>query len=528
MIIDHEHDACPQEWIADICVIGAGAVGLLLAEEFKDSGKKVIILESGGWQFDQKTQDLYETVQTGKSFESAHTGRFRVLGGSTTRWGGQSLPLMPIDFEERPWIKNSGWPIKYDEISPFFDRANQFLHVDTLDYKHQTAGLLKMSMPAFDEQKLEFHFSKWAPESNLIKVYKKKLTESDSVQVILHANVTELISNQGCVSSAVYKSLSGKRGTVNASTFIVATGGVEVPRVLLASRNDNGLGLGNEHDMVGRFLQEHPATRLGWIETKSPDYLQKLFNGRRAGGRKYSSRLSLSASAQEKNQMLNAGAAFVFTLPKESGFQLVKSFIKGNGSRLNNQGYAEILGGIIKSVPDLFKAAWCLIVEGRVHSPGSTCEVLCSIEQEASYESRVTLSSDCDRLGMPKSCVHWVLSKKILHTARVFADIIDSELQRLGIGRLVKNEWLTKHDDELIFEDYFHDQNHHMGTARMSDRADDGVVDRNLKVHSVKNLYIASSAVFPTGGHSNPTLTLLAFSVRLADHLKKLGSESNG
>lgn len=520
MIIDHALSTTTSVLSCDICVIGTGAAGLALADEFKDSDLQVVLLESGGWNYDQRTQDLYHTEQTAKRFESAHSGRFRVLGGSTTRWGGQSLPLTPIDFKFRPWVSHSGWPISYEELQPYYDRANRFLGVDTRDYRDETAGVLRMKRPEFEPGLLEYHYSKWAPQPDLIKTYRKQVDKSANIRVILHANVTELVQEEGSVAYAKYSSLEGSLGEVKAGVFIIATGGIEAPRLLLASRFHDRRGLGNEHDLVGRFLQEHPAMRLGVLESKQYDQIQALFNGKRAGGKRFSSRISLSPVIQEKEQLLNASAGFLFSLPEDSGFSLIRSLIRGRFSSVKGITITRVISEFMRSFPDLVKAAWFLLLRGRIFTPGGICEVAGSFEQEPDPDSRVSLSNQCDELGMPLSCIHWKISEKTMKTARIFSKLIDLECRRLGIGALNISSWLTEDQAPEKYEDHFHDQNHHIGTARMSLSPETGVVNTHLKVHTISNLYIASSAVFPTGGHSNPTLTLLALAIRLADHIK--------
>lgn len=521
MILDHLDAACPRELKADICIVGAGAAGLALAMEFANSDLQVVVLESGGWEPEARTQALYDTEQTGMAFQSAHTGRFRILGGSTTQWGGQSLPLTPLDFERREWVNHSGWPIRYDGLKPFYDRANRFLGVDTRDYRDETATHLRLKRPLLDPATLEYHFSKWAPQPDLRQTYRKALERAENVRVILHANVTEVEVDGSRVTRVCYRSLNGHKGSIQASCFILATGGLEVPRLLLASCRQIPAGLGNEHDQVGRFLQEHPAAQLGKVEVTNANKLQALFNGRRAEGRRFSARLSLSRAIQEKEGLLNASAGFLFSLPVDRGFGLLRAAVKRQASGIPGATPGRILSEGIRCLPQLMKASWMLGVGGRIFTPGATCEVAASFEQEPNPSSRVTLSEKQDELGMPLACIHWSLTRKTYNTAVHFAEVIDQTLRTLQVGRLKRSDWLQHDVGENEYQQHFHDQNHHIGTARMSASPQDGVVDPDLKVHSLQNLHIASSATFPTGGHSNPTLTILALTIRLADHLKQ-------
>ena len=271
---------------------------------------------------------------------------------------------------------------------------------------------------------------------------------------------------------------------------------------------------------MGRFLQEHPATRLGEVEVTDANKLQQLFNGRRAESRRFSVRLSLSRAIQKKERLLNASAGFLFSLPVDRGFGLLRAAVKRQTSGVPVATPRRIVAEAIKCLPQLMKASWMLGVEGRVFTPGASCEVAASFEQEPNPSSRVTLSEKHDELGMPLANIHWCLSRKTYETAVQFATVIDQALGALQVGRLKRADWLRTDGGESDYERFFHDQNHHIGTARMSLSPQEGVVDSDLKVHSLQNLYIASCATFPTGGHSNPTLTMLALTIRLADHLK--------
>jgi choline dehydrogenase-like flavoprotein len=194
--------------------------------------------------------------------------------------------------------------------------------------------------------------------------------------------------------------------------------------------------------------------------------------------------------------------------------------VKGRASEIPGATPSRILSEAIRCLPELMQAAWMRVIEGRVFTPGASCEVAASFEQEPNPSSRVTLSEKHDELGMPLANIHWRLTRNTFETAVQFASLIDQTLRTLQVGRLKRSDWLLHDDGVSDYGAFFHDQNHHIGTARMSVLPQDGVVDSNLKVHSLDNLYIASSATFPTGGHSNPTLTILALAIRLADHLK--------
>lgn len=520
MIIDARQGEMNLEMNGDLCLVGAGAIGLAIANDLRSSGLKVILVESGGMRDCGKTQDLYRSEVTGLPFSSSIGGRFRILGGSTTRWGGQSLPLDPGDFEKRDWIENSGWPLTYSEVAQFYDRANEYLDVDLLDYGPGLANELNLPWPSFSGSGVRYHFSKWAREPDLRRIYFDRLKRAANTTIILHANLTDIRLEDDRATSIVLRTLEGRESVVGARAFVLCCGGIECARLLLACRRQRGSGIGNETGWVGKCLMEHPAANLGTIEADPPNRTQELFNGARRNGRKFSMRISLDYEKQKEMRLVNASAGFIFRCREDSGFGCVRALLQTTRASPRPSLSKAVWEGI-KAFPQVAAAGKALWIDGRVFTPGAECEVVGSFEQEPCWASHVDLADDKDALGVPRSRIHWRLNEKTLYTARAFADLLDAALRRAGIGRLRKAPLLLEAEDPND-SGLFGDQNHHMGTTRMAATAAGGVVDTNLAVFSVPNLYVASSSVFPTGGHSNPTLTSLALAMRLADHLKEV------
>src|SRR3990167_5902845 len=191
MIIDLNDIADAPEFQCDVCVIGTGAAGLALASELLNTSYTVMLVESGGLQSESETQSLYEIENIGMPLPGAMEGRFRIHGGSTTQWAGQALPLMRSDFEKRDWVPYSGWPISYDDIEPYYVRANQFLSVDTMNFDSDLFQYLKIQPPAFSTDKILYHYSKWSPQPNVRENYLSRIKASDRCHLLLHSNVTK-------------------------------------------------------------------------------------------------------------------------------------------------------------------------------------------------------------------------------------------------------------------------------------------------------------------------------------------------
>jgi choline dehydrogenase-like flavoprotein len=138
-----------------------------------------------------------------------------------------------------------------------------------------------------------------------------------------------------------------------------------------------------------------------------------------------------------------------------------------------------------------------------------------SAEQIPQASSRVTLAGTADELGLPQLRVDWRYGKADIESVRRTLDVFCREFRDSGAGRLEFSHE-TLEADLTRFGAY---GGHHIGTARMGTDVRSSAVDSDCRVHSVRNLYVAGSAVFPTSSQANPTLTLIALSLRLAEHL---------
>ena len=520
MIIDLQTAGGPLDLACDLCVIGSGAAGLAVASEMLQAPLKTIVVESGGLDQELPTQGLYDVQISGLPHPGSTQGRFRICGGSTTQWGGQGLPLMPLDFERRDWVPNSGWPISFDELIPYYARANRFLLLDSMNLDTDLFAHLRTSPPAFESQRVWYHFSRWSPKPSVREHYLPDLAKSDRCTLLLHANLTRVVleGELDRVQAIEARPLQGQTSVVRAKAFVLCVGGIETARVLLSNREQQTTGIGNAHDLVGRFFQDHPSAMVGWLKTRHPVRAQRLLNVFHKNGLKYSVRCTATPQLQREREMLNIsmGTTFVEDNPALQDLKDV---------------YARLRQGKFTGTTarKLFRAAshpaasvspvWNYLARGRSFAPGARMQIGLTSEQEPNPESRVLLSQDKDVLGIFRSNVCWKLTERTLYTIRQFAQVLQEEFRRSGIGEIDLEEWVR--GDSAPWTDHVTDQFHHIGTARMNDSPRLGVVGKNCRVHGVNNLYIGSSAVFPTSGHSNPTLTIIALCLRLADWLKK-------
>jgi choline dehydrogenase-like flavoprotein len=489
----------------DITIIGAGAAGILLALKLSEKGMKVLLVESGHFNEDDKRQVLNEVTQTGKHLSSSVWGRKRAVGGTTIAWGGQSLPFSEFDFEQKDWVNASGWPLPYSEVNQYYNDANTFMGIDTMDYGTDIFKHLNHTKPEFDENEISYHFSKWAPQPDFRRMYDERL-RSD-VTILYNAVLTKVGINNSKVESIVIQNYNSGSLNISVNILILATGTIEAVRTLLLN------GIGNQSDLLGKYFMEHPCINAG--EVKAPDQylLQKQFNTHIRNNRKYSIRLSLATDVQKKLKLLNASGGIMFYYPDD----IMDPYVEVRKAiRQKNMGSAM---GIVSNFNAYFLSAKAYFLHRLIYKHKARGKLVLMLEQEPLEQSTISLSTETDQFGLRKANINWSVSRKTWDAAIHLSEKIRDEFTRLSLGEVQLHDYLFTENKD--WADYLTDVNHHMGGTRMSDTPQHGVVDTDLKVWGCDNLYVCSCSVFPTASHSNPTLTMLALALRLTEKLAK-------
>jgi choline dehydrogenase-like flavoprotein len=509
----------------DICIVGAGAAGISIAKYLNGSNISICLVESGGFEFEEETQSLYQGKNVGRKYFPLDTARLRYFGGTTNHWTGWCSPLEEIDFQQRDWVPYSGWPLTLKDLEPYYIQAQKWCNVGPYRYQLSDWEADDFKLLEVLPEKLATKFWQFSPAPTRFGItYRAELEQATHIQVLLHANVVEVVSNQSAqaVESVKITTLDmTKTGTIRAKVVVLACGALENPRLLLVSNHVQTTGLGNQNDNVGRFFMEHPLVDSARLVTlKDSRSLAYYNNITIRNGTHLRPALKGSEIAQQKYQILNV-AVLMYSADgqkDEIGYPAAKKLFKALKSGKFSSQFRNDVINLVNDLDGLAETLYYRFKGTQKPLPDNTnIKVMSYAEQRPNPNSRVLLDSETDQLGLPRIKLDWQLTELDKRSIRITNQLIGEELGRMELGRLQLVDWLQSEDDHIEAGGQYH----HMGTTRMSEDPKQGVVDKNCRVHGLANLYIAGSSVFATSGNSNPTLTIVALAMRLAEHLKK-------
>ncbi|MGI4792780.1 MAG: GMC oxidoreductase [Janthinobacterium lividum] len=510
----------------DLCLVGSGPSGWCIAEELRNSGLRILMVESGGRSVEPETAALNEIEDVGTPL---FNGRTRVLGGTSNVWNGRCMPFDDIDYQERSWVPQSGWPFDAAEMAPYVDRASE--HLGAGPY-HE--GTRRRPLPAGLQPRPEVDptlmcSTCWENPAQIDFGPILTTRRNPNLWVLLRATVTHLNTDDSgrVVQSVEVMDADGRRLTIHARAVVLCAGGVENPRILLYSNRQQLVGLGNQHDVVGRYLMDHPRDFELIARFDAPDVnaFRDLFGPYKLdsirGRHEFSYGFKLSEEQQRAEQLLNTAAWPYEVQAADDAIEAARRLIKG--PRKNAVGDA---GLVVSQAGLIVRGLHTRLVKGqRVRRKVERIGFLVSSEQVPNPESRVQLAERKDWLGLPITKINWQIAELEARSHAALARTIASEFERLALPRVQLAEWVKQ---GRFADAKFVDGCHPMGTTRMAINPRNGVVDADCQVHGVDKLYVAGSSVFPTASHANPTLMIIALAVRLSDHLKKTLSPKSG
>ncbi|WP_423068424.1 GMC oxidoreductase [Devosia sp. CN2-171] len=527
----------------DLLIVGAGVAGLIIANALDKSPLRVGLLEAGGNRPTAASRRLYEgEVMQPRIHPGTARYRVRAAGGTSWVWGGRCIPFDRIDFEKRDWIDNSGWPIGYDDLAPYYPLANQLL--DAGDFSFDPAVSLPDEpaelVAGLDGDAITTTLERFSKPTNVWRKLKGSLAVSTNVSTFLDCPVATLLCDEGgrAATGALVRSPAGEEVLVTAKRVVVCTGGQETPRLLLLSSLRQNAPFGNTHDNVGRYYMTHLCATEA-ILSAAPDRLAYDYS-RDRDGIYLRRRLWINEAAQRQHHLLNV--TFRTHLPAvgnpahHNGVMSAMYFAKHLVKYEYSRGFGNPEAGwgtqvqharnVILGAPQLlgFSTKWIrkrILAERKLPSvvlpsPQGQYPLEYHAEQSPVRDSRIGLSSSLDAMGLPKLRVDWHLGERDVDQMVGAHALLRAQLERSGAGALTFDEASLRQRLEVGSVV----GGHHIGTTRMSANPQEGVVDLNCRVHDMSNLYIAGSSTFATSGQANPTLTIVALALRLAEHLR--------
>jgi choline dehydrogenase-like flavoprotein len=503
---------------ADVCVVGAGPAGIALAREFVGSHYTVAVVESGGWRPDRATQSMLKG-EAPEYWPLDHV-RLSCLGGTTRVWSGWCRPLEPTVFEPRGWLNSDGWPFGRSELDPYYERAHGVCGLGPYDYRvdsWEEPGASRLQLPEDLVETALFHISR----TRFGSAYRSELESAQNVRVLLNAAASELLvaESGGRVSRLEVRTQAGRSFQVAARCFILAAGGIENARLLLISDRTCDGGLGNAHGLVGRYFTEHLYVNSGRLELPVDRPEMRFYWPHDVSTEQRRGRVravfKLPLQTVEAERLLNCAT---FVLPPFENRATVSSSgaaaVQEIGAAVHRGWVSDDLGQNLAAFTRDPLGGLNAAFRRALLRQGTPREVQLRsyVEPLPNGDSRVSLLRDTDRLGRRRVRLDWIPAELEWRSIERLHELLEEAVRRAKLGRV----YSFSPEDRPSREG----GKHHMGTTRMHARSTRGVVDGDSRVHGIENLYVAGSSVFPTADFANPTLTIVALALRLADHVK--------
>lgn len=505
----------------DLCIVGGGAAGITLARELSGTSSRVILLESGDVDARASTRALSEGTSVGAPYRALDACRVRALGGTTHVWGGWARPLDEDDFQSRDWIPDSGWPFSFDDLNTAYARAHEICGLASNDYDvGRWRGAAMSGLCNADPALVREIIFQIAP-TRFAAAHSAALRTSLNVSVLLGATALGISTSESgdALRGVGVATLANTRFDVSARFVVLAAGGLENPRLLLASAGGGSHAMGNDHDLVGRYFMDHLHVPVG---TLIPDDVRtgQMFQLNRVGGFAFRAGLALALPARRDARLLGSAVTLhneddphdvLSPKPSDGGYESLMVLLRALRRGRTPERALHHAARVVRDADNALILAYRKL---RRPAPRRLTIGL-RVEQAPNRESRVQLDATRDRFGIPRLRLDWRISDQDLESLHRTQLLLGRALKGMGVRMFPK-------DGDLGWAARVAPGAHHMGTTRMHRDPVRGVVDEHGRVHGTRNVYVTGSSVFPTGGWAPPTLTVVALAVRLASHFRQV------
>lgn len=509
MIIENPRSSSLNFFKADVAIVGAGAAGIFLALQLADKNIKVALIEGGGLDYTDESQELYSGEVSGRDLpHGLKHSRMRFFGGSTNCWAGGLGFLDPIDFVERKWMNMSGWPLPKNSLDEYYKKSLDFLNVDV---SLNLFNDIEYRLPGFDTTGLVY-----TKELRFGEIYFEDMKLSRNIHLILNSNLRSFKKNVDNSSINALQLITNDfyEFEVHASSFVLATGGLENARILLLAMED---GLRVESTLAGRYFVDHPIFPIATVHCKKDSLLNGLdvrsndFVTQQHG---YLPFFKIPDTVQEKMKIGNVAISFH---RQENELDDTSRAAWRLQKQLKQRRYTEIeIEDIMKLIRNPVSTVSALKTRFNLNS-NRRLALRIQMEQCNNDQSYLSLSHQRDRFGLKKINLSWCFNQKDLDTIVKTIEYTGRQLRINKLGILQIDESFFNQPSVMPMD--LRGGQHHSGTTRMGLSPQEGVVNENLRVFGISNLHIVGSSVFPTNGWVNPTLSILALTARLGDYL---------
>jgi choline dehydrogenase-like flavoprotein len=507
---------------ADVCIVGGGAAGIAVALGLVDSPLRVLLVEGGGLGANDRPRRPHRVVprRGARPDLGPDRARYWYLGGNTNNWAGNCRPLDQPDVEARDWIPDSGWPIGLEELRPWYEGAQSVLGLGDLSLYDLERVRTQLAHPPLeiDPAVAATRVVQVCPVLSVAAAHMRRLEDEGDLRVLLRAEAVQLLADSdGRVSAVEVACADGRRARVEAGTVVLAAGGVENARLLLSSNETAPNGLGNEHDLVGRYFMDH-----WWFDVPLGDWGEDLDLGLYAfdahgnqtvDGQAIWAQLCLSDELMRRERIPGLTLWFV---RRRLALASVVAAERLAASALGRAPFDPVtdLRLFLVDAHEAPRHIARQLSRRASAGGGHALTLMVQLEQVPDRDNRVRLSPRTDALGRREPVLDLRLTPEERAGHERGLAIVARELG-LDVDRVLKQMRLKLAGRRY---DFFW---HHTGTTRMNDDPQLGVVDTDCRVHGSSNLFVAGSSVFPTEGTPPPTLTIVALALRLADHLRR-------